>query len=216
MIDPELFSPFCSTFDSRSWTKTPFRQFGYVVATDASIMVAVRQENVKGYEDMPEYYGFNCVKIIENLGNMERLSVADVEESLECLYLEDELREEGEACKECSGSGQVNWEYLSPSGRKYFLEAECPVCDGDGGKKMVKTGRKVPRNFSALSIKGRFFKHKYLRKVLDMFASMGVLSFDYCVDGDMLRMRTDDRIYVALMKYSNPDDVAFLKIKTKY
>lgn len=56
---------------------------------------------------------------------------------LERLPLVKEMRE----CKECVGTGTVEWTYTSIDNIDYDEDHDCPVCDGDGG---WETGNMVP------------------------------------------------------------------------
>lgn len=70
--------------------------------------------------------------------------------AVDAFVPKDRIRE----CKECKGSGTVDYEYESSDGSTYSMNADCPVCDGDGevGKEKPNYIRCNGHVFSADSI----------------------------------------------------------------
>jgi hypothetical protein len=68
------------------------------------------------------------------------------------------------ACKECVGTGEVEWEYTSIDGIEFTDDHDCPLCNGTGG---WETGNMVPdSNLNYTTTGGVVFSQVNMAKLL--------------------------------------------------
>lgn len=121
----KLFNLFVSHDDFRNDIQTPFKQGNYYFATDAHSMIYIECDKAK--LDYEERLKPNALHIVES--DLHEPIKVDI--NLICSFITDkhkemnEIIEELKTCKDCRGSGEVEWEY-----NHYTKEDECPVCEG--------------------------------------------------------------------------------------
>lgn len=167
----ELLQRFVSTDENRSRFMKPWRERNKVFASETHILI-----RVNGYmttADYPEYNSDNTNKIIPTGVPDGILSAAILENAISYAPLVDEMEERGNdiECKECDGTGEVEWDYKHWS--KIF---ECPCCYGTGyteTARMEATGRKVIDPEAAIRIGLLYFRAVFLKQVLDAMECCG-------------------------------------------
>ncbi len=142
---------------TRNCFKNIFLKDGYVYGTDANSLARVPAERV----DLREVKNQDCVDPTPLFDRKEikpvdkRISVSALRRVLQEFPLLDEYetKRERHVCRECKGSGLVEWKY---NGRTKL--DKCPVCKGRGAtftEKKVKTGKRFP-DPGALLMFGKF------------------------------------------------------------
>ena len=130
--EKELLNLFVDKDDIRPNFQEPFlnANYGEVWATDGYSLLFVNQECLNGEYPtreltMPELMDKNCTTVI----TQDALRVA----LSECPQVDEEI-ETGKykKCKECDGSGEVEWEYFDNKGSCHQRDFDCPCCDGSG------------------------------------------------------------------------------------
>ena len=116
------------------------------------------------------------------------VDVGDIEAACNSFGMEPEmLPKEGSAgeCPACSGDGEVQWEYMDPSGHTHYMDYECPVCDGTGYVKeeeLVPTGRMLPPDGAGIRIDTSEFLVCLMLKVLEGLKLLGCKQLRHTVD----------------------------------
>ena len=131
--------------ENREWMHTPFTIGNNVYSTDAHSIIRVPKETVGLFDECKKE---GNAKVVLNLFDFTpqkilTINVQDLKDALGEIPLVDEcLNVDAEGkCKECSGSGEVEWEYEG-----HYNDFDCPICDGNGTlteSQKHKTGRKV-------------------------------------------------------------------------
>lgn len=160
----QIFDLFVGTDDHRAALLYPFEIKGKIYATDAHSMVFID----KKYCDFDIENPFNppnCEAVIP-MENMSKF--LKIEQSFFDQYkTEDEyiVTEKREACAECNGSGQVEWEY-----ENHTKKDDCPECagSGDGELEKVKSGNKTFSENLLFKIDDTFFAAKMFYRLLQV------------------------------------------------
>jgi|GEM_PF-2278566 len=106
---------------------------GIVYATDARVLIAIPETELSlNYKTNDKYP--NAKKLLDNLKNSAltsiRVRVSDLAKELTKARMS--VDSASIDCKECDGTGDVEWEYKSKDRMAHNMTADCPVCDGDG------------------------------------------------------------------------------------
>lgn len=95
----------------------------------------------------------------------------------ECPLVNEMVTEEHEEeCKECGGTGKVEWEYTDDKLHTHFHDFDCPKCGGDGviiHEKEIYTGKKVHDESAVVKIGNATFYWFFIDIVAKALAHIG-------------------------------------------
>jgi len=183
-IDEEaLFGLFVGDDKFRSQFHKPFLQAGYVVATNANILIRVRQELLKG-EYSENSHVPTVSKVLTDYNFNKAVTLEKLEAAIAQCPLEDEeiLISEAVYCPDCDGDGEVEWEYTDKAFITHREYHECPVCHGSGTRrpaKYRKTGRKIPEYSAPIDVYGLNFRAMLLMTLCDAMRLLGLNQAQY-------------------------------------
>lgn len=181
--EKSLFDLFVGDDVYRPQLHKPFLQDGYVVATDANILIRVRQELLNGeYTENP--HAPTVSKVLTNHNFDKVVTLEKLEAAIAQCPLEDEeiLISDAVDCPDCDGDGEVEWEYTDKDLNTYHKYYECPVCHGSGmlrPAKYRKTGRKIPEYNAPIDVYGLNFSAKLLMRLCDAMKLLGISQAQY-------------------------------------
>ena len=188
--EQELLSLFCDPKMEnkvRHYAK-PWRNDGYVIATDGYIMFRFKIENsdnAEAYEEIRK--PFDAKEADCNL----RLKKSDIRETLRSLG-DTEAEPEPMECEDCEGLGYVEWNYEAQDGSNYEMLGTCPVCDG----KCVITPEErivlVAINAGNIGHGRPWYRHFYFQKIL---AAMDMLGLD---EARIVHIRQNEACHIIL------------------
>lgn len=127
--EKDLFDLFISPLNPDF--QTPSLMDGYVYATDGLRLIKIKADTLNGdYEpngrlnEMMSKYRWpdnncNCHITKEHI----RQALASAPQKEELINVD---------CPECIGTGVIRCEYIDKAGKRHEVEAECPVCNGEG------------------------------------------------------------------------------------
>ena len=161
----ELLQMFVSTDEDRAKFMKPWRERNHVFATETHILICVN-----GYlttADYPQYNSDNTNKLFPTGTPNGILTALTLENAISYAPLIDEMITVGEdvGCRECDGTGSVDWEY-----RHWTEPFDCPVCNGSGymsRSKSEPSGRKVIDPYANVRIGLLSFKVSFLKLLLE-------------------------------------------------
>ena len=129
----------------RDWMQTPFTIEDNVYSTDAHTIIKVPKDSVGLFDECKKE---GNVKVVLNLFDFApkkimTIKVQDLKDAIRKIPLVDEVLNETieVKCKECDGTGEVEWEYEG-----HYNDFYCPICDGNGTlteEQKNKTGKKI-------------------------------------------------------------------------
>ena len=153
----KLLQNFCDP--AREEYSKPFQiSDGRICATNAYVLVITT-----GHTDVISEMSEKAKKVYHPNGEYIRFSLNGIIRVYESLP--DTQEKMLVECKECSGSGSVEFIYESNSGRDYHIDADCPICEGKGGCHK-QTGRIVKdTNSSSFNIMGVHINPKFINSI---------------------------------------------------
>lgn len=214
-IDEEtLFGLFVGNDIYRPQLHKPFLQDGYVLATNANIMIRVRQELLK--EEYAENSHAPIVsKVLTSCNFDKAVTLEKLEAAIAQCPLEDEkvMVRAAVDCPECDGDGEVEWEYVDSDGDTHHKYLDCPICDGTGEihpAQYRKTGRKIPEYNVPIDVYGLNFSAMLLMTLCDAVKLLGLSQARYVARhfGKANTFRLIDGVDVIMMPLSIMEAVA--------
>lgn len=177
--ETELLEMFTAGDGVRAFTYVPFLHpvYNEVWATEGHVIIRINPDRLNGH--------YEPVKRCEELKQPKVLrpchlscTYKAIRQALDACPLVDEVvtEENEEDCKECGGTGEVEWEYTDDNLHTHYHTFDCPKCGGDGvimRKKEIHTGKKVHNKNAIVKIGNSFFRWYYLDIVAKALAHIG-------------------------------------------
>lgn len=133
MINVNVLKLFCNSESHNKYFQEPFLEQGFVCATEAHTMIILNRDcvEVDHQINMSTKNYLNTVKEQEETldQQIDQISVFSLNEALQKIDVD---HGDLHRCKDCGGSGTVDFEYVSTNGQTYSVNDTCPVCQGDG------------------------------------------------------------------------------------
>ncbi|EFA42979.1 hypothetical protein HMPREF0645_2615 [Hallella bergensis DSM 17361] len=177
--ETELLEMFTDGDGVRAFTYVPFLHpvYNEVWATEGHVIIRISPDRLNGhYEPVKGCEELKLPKVLKPC----HLSCTykAIRQALDACPLVDEVVTEGneEECKECGGTGEVEWEYTDDNLHTHYHDFDCPMCGGDGvitHKKETYTGRKVHDEKAVIKFGNTFFRWFYLDIVAKALAHIG-------------------------------------------
>lgn len=183
----------------------PYRNDGYVYATNTRKMIRIKENAVRGDYKTAEI----ALNIAKNNCNYT-ITAENIEKVLSAIPQIEEIMSVGNniKCSECDGEGTVTWKYTDKNWNDYEIEEDCPVCEGVGyieKERQIKTGRIIPNPNTVVKVGKNNIMATNLQVLLDAMRIIGVMEVRLvCQKGVINHFRIDRNISVLLAsnKYS--------------
>lgn len=177
--ETELLEMFTDGYGVRAVRSVPFLHpvYNEVWATEGHVIIRINPDRLnKHYEPVKGCEKLKLPKVLKPC----HLSCTykAIRQALDACPLVDEVvtEEHEEDCKECGGTGDVEWEYTDDNLYTHYHSFDCPKCGGDGvitHKKETYTGRKVHDEFAVVKIGNATSRWFYLDIVAKALAHIG-------------------------------------------
>ena len=135
-----LLNLFTGTDKIRPAMMFPNLENGIVYATDTYALVAIPENELVLKYGTNEKYP-NAHKILDDFQKKElksiRVNVIDLAKELTKARIE--VDKDSIKCKECKGRGTVEFEYRDQQNETHYIDGDCPICDGEGLLKNLKS-----------------------------------------------------------------------------
>lgn len=128
-----LLNLFTSADDLRPALMFPNTSNGIVYATDSLGLIAIPENELDLSYAANEKYP-NVQSVIDEFYSkgLKSLKVNTLALAKELTKARIEVDKDSIKCKECKGTGSVEFTYESKSGNTHNMDGDCPICDGDG------------------------------------------------------------------------------------
>jgi len=132
-INDFLLGLFTGHDESRPVLMFPNLKDGLVCASDGHVLISIPEDELTLQYNSVEKYP-NGHKLVSDMEKETLRSIkVDIEtlgkELARCRFEADKLIIK---CKECNGSGNVEWEYEDRERDTHYRTEDCPLCDGTG------------------------------------------------------------------------------------
>lgn len=214
--ETELLEMFTDADGFRAFTHIPFLHpvYNEVWATDENVIIRISPDRLnRHYEPVK---GCEKLKLPEVLKPC-RLSCTykAIRQALDACPLVDEVvtDENEENCKECGGTGEVEWEYTDDNLHTHYRGFDCPVCGGSGvitHKLETHTGKKVHDENAIVKIGNAFFLWFYLDIVAKALKHIGADVIDITANEPLgMTEFVFDGIKIGLASYHCDEEKGF-------
>lgn len=128
-----LLNLYTSSDEDRPSMCFPNAENGNVYATDAHALIVVPESELCLNYSRNEKYP-NAQKLVDEIEEKQLTSInAKVSEvAKELTKARIEVDKDSIKCKECKGSGTVEFEYSDKQHETHYIDGDCPICDGAG------------------------------------------------------------------------------------
>lgn len=128
-----LLNLFTGTDENRPAMMFPNLSNGVVYATDTHALITIPENELMLKYGTNEKYP-NAQKILDDFSKKElqsiRVNVVDLAKELTKARIE--VDKDSIKCKECKGSGTVEFEYCDKQNETHYIDGDCPICGGEG------------------------------------------------------------------------------------
>lgn len=177
--ETELLEMFTAEDGVRAFTYVPFLHpvYNEVWATDDHVIIRISPDRLN--EHYEPIKGCEKLKLPEVLKPCHlSCTYKAIRQALDACPLVNEVvtGENEEDCKECGGTGEVEWEYTDDNLHKYYHDFDCPKCGGDGvikHKLETHTGKKVYDENAIVKVGNATFRWYYLDIVAKALKHIG-------------------------------------------
>lgn len=156
----QILNMFISDDPYREWMQKPFNDAGKTIATNSERLVAIPQiEEYNQLNKIGSIYPVNhnlksLIKVNELQAKLKEFPTVDCYDTI--------IAE----CKECNGTGEVEWGYGS-----YTKDFDCPVCDGTGESEQLSETPNGGKEFDQtkyFQIGKCLFQVKYIQELFEV------------------------------------------------
>lgn len=132
-----LLNLFTGTDGNRPAMMFPNLSNGIVYATDTHALITIPEDELGLKYSTNEKYP-NAQKILDDFSKKELQSVRVnvLELAKELTKARIEVDKDSIKCKECKGSGTVEFEYCDKNNETHYTDCDCPICDGEGSSEI--------------------------------------------------------------------------------
>ena len=128
-----LLNLFTSSDSIRPYMMFPNLKNGIVYASDGNVLISIPENELTLKYKTDDKYP-NAGKTIEDFESKKlssiKVKVSDIAKEL--VKARIQFDRYSVKCKECKGTGEVEWEYTSKDGDRHYKDNDCPECEGDG------------------------------------------------------------------------------------
>ena len=177
--ETELLEMFTGGDGVRAFTYVPFRHpvYNEVWATEGHVIIRINPDRLKKhYEPVKGCEELKLPKVLKPC-HLSCTYKAIRQALDECPLVDEVVTEEHEEdCKECGGTGEVEWEYTDDNLHTHYQDFDCPVCGGSGviiHKLETHTGKKAHDEKAIVKVGNSTFLWYYLDIVAKALAHIG-------------------------------------------
>lgn len=177
--ETELLEMFTAEDGVRAFTYVPFLHpvYNEVWATDGHVVIRISPDRLnKRYEPVKGCEELKLPKVLKPC----HLSCTykAIRQALDACPLVNEVvtGENEEDCKECGGTGEVEWWYADDNAHTHYHSFDCPVCGGSGvitHKLETHTGKKAHDENAIVKVGNATFRWYYLDIAAKALAHIG-------------------------------------------
>lgn len=115
-------------YSKGSLSAMPLLKDNKVFAADRHKAIYINAEVCQGVYEKTELFNIKIPPVEQELN----IPLSSLQKAYDFLPKVETEKYDSEDCKECDGTGSVEWEYLDKKGNTHYKDFDCPSCDGFG------------------------------------------------------------------------------------
>lgn len=198
--EQELFELFCDPHSESAFKQKPYYETRRetVFSTNGQILIMMNPSMLsESYEEIEKPVIYTVFRYsMEGYFTLESLKKV-----LASFEMEEEVgqTEKEEECKECKGSGDVEWEYTDKEGETHYHYFECPICEGEGVNDVFEnTGFMMPTEDSTVRIGKSFIRGVEAQKLLWAMEYFKVDKAEFSESEKSVSVTLDNGVQIAI------------------
>lgn len=157
-----LLKRYTSECNLRPWMQEPFSCMDKTMSTNSH--VALIAPKIDSYDDHSDRTKF-LLDIPRNL--YIQIKVYDIMNAINKVPLVDDYDIEIKECKDCEGTGEVDFIFIDSNCNEHIEEVICPVCDGEGDIEFkTPNGIKILDEDYTIKIKDSLISARWVEELL--------------------------------------------------
>jgi hypothetical protein len=176
--EKKLFSLFKDSDIFRPFVGRPYEVNDKIYIASKQVFLCIDKKKVSNrYPTYRRREGYPNVRHGEENCNILFLR-EDIKKAIDSIPLRNEVvkMKVSEPCKECDGSGMVEWEYTDSSWNTHMMTNACPICEGNGLlpiEKKITTKKMIPDPTVLIALENELFSSKVAKTIYDILTELG-------------------------------------------
>ena len=156
-------------YSKGSLSAMPLLKDTKVFAADRHKAIYINAEVCQGEYEKTELFNIKIPPVEQELN----IPLSSLEEAYDFLPKVETEKYDSEDCKECNGTGSVEWEYLDKKGNTHYKDFDCPSCEGFGFFKQNIRKCIEPEDDAVIELDGFFINNSHIKAIIDALLLLG-------------------------------------------
>lgn len=156
-------------YSKESLSAMPLLKDNKVFATDCHKAIYINAEVCQGEYEKTELFNIKIPPVEQELN----IPLSSLQKAYDFLPKVETEEYDSEDCKECNGTGSVEWEYIDKKGNTHYKDFNCPFCDGFGFFKRNIRKCIEPNYNAVIELDGFFINNSHIKAIIDALLLLG-------------------------------------------
>lgn len=156
-------------YSKGSLSAMPLLKEHQVFAADRHKAIYINAEVCQREYEKTELFNIKIPPVEQELN----IPLSSLQKAYDFLPKVETEKYDSEDCKECDGTGSVEWEYQDKKGNTHYKDFDCPSCDGFGFFKRNIRKCIEPEYDAVIELDGFFINNSHIKAIIDALLLLG-------------------------------------------
>lgn len=156
-------------YSKGSLSAMPLLKDTKVFAADRHKAIYINAEVCQHEYEKTELFNIKIPPVEQELN----IPLSSLQKAYDFLPKVETEKYDSEDCKECDGTGSVEWEYLDKKGNTHYKDFDCPSCDGFGFFKRNIRKCIEPEYDAVIELDEFFINNSHIKAIIDALLLLG-------------------------------------------
>ena len=156
-------------YSKGSLSAMPLLKDTKVFAADRHKAIYINAEVCQREYEKTELFNIKIPPVEQELN----IPLSSLQKAYDFLPKVETEKYDSEDCKECDGTGSVEWEYLDKKGNTHYKDFDCPSCDGFGFFKRNIRKCIEPEYDAVIELDGFVINNSHIKAIIDALLLLG-------------------------------------------
>lgn len=156
-------------YSKGSLSAMPLLKDTKVFAADRHKAIYINAEVCQHEYEKTELFNIKIPPVEQELN----IPLSSLQKAYDFLPKVETEKYDSEDCKECDGTGSVEWEYLDKKGNTHYKDFDCPSCDGFGFFKRNIRKCIEPEYDAVIELDGFVINNSHIKAIIDALLLLG-------------------------------------------